>query len=150
MADETQTEEITTITQKVEPASVVKTTKTVAPPPIKLEHPQERYETKKLIFRTYQGIWYLTGVIEALLVFRIFLKALGANPSSGFTFLVYLLSDPFALPFSNMFTPIVQGNSVFELGTFVGCFVYLILAYAVIYLFQLIKPTTPQEVEENV
>lgn len=148
--EDQKTEEVITVTQQIAPKQVVKTTKTVVPPSIKTEPPQERYETKKAIFRTYQIIWYILGIVETLLFFRIILKAFGADPLSGFTYFVYAVSGPFAAPFSGMFSNISQGQNVFELGTFIGCIVYLVVAYGLVELFQLIKPTTPREVEENV
>lgn len=148
--DEQKTEEITTVMQKTAPAQVVKTTKKVIPPPIKIEPPQERYETKKAIFRTYQIIWYIVGVIETLLFFRIVLKAFGADPSSGFVYFVYAVSEPLAAPFTGLFRVASEGQNVFELGTFIGCFVYFVVAFGLIQLLQLIKPTTPEEVEQNV
>jgi hypothetical protein len=148
---ETKVEEV--IVEKSAPQQVTKTTKQVqaVTPPIKVEHPQQVFEKKKVIFRTYQVIWYVLGVIEVLLAFRIVLRALGANPSSGFTNLIYSLSDPFALPFSGIFgvTYAAEG-AVIEWSTFVAGIVYLLVAYGLIQLFQLLKPTTPQEVEENV
>lgn len=143
-----QTEEVTTVRDA--PARVIKTTRKIVQPPIQTEAPQERYETKKAIFRTYQIIWYVTGFIETLLIFRISLKALGANPLSAFTDIIYTLSYPFAFPFLGMFRSITEGESVFELSTFFGIFVYLLLAYGVTMLFQLVKPTTPEEVEQSV
>jgi uncharacterized protein YggT (Ycf19 family) len=114
------------------------------------EHPQKTYAKKKALFRTYQVIWYVLGVIEALLVFRIILKALGANPTSGFTNLIYTLSNPLALPFKGIFqTAVVQG-SVFEWSTIIAGIVYAVLAYGLIQLFQLVKPTNPQEVDQKV
>lgn len=145
-----KTEEITTVTQQSSPAQVTKTTRKVVPPVVDTEHPQEKYESKKAIFRTYQIVWYIVGVIETLLFFRIVLKAFGADPLSGFVYLIYLLSAPLVAPFAGMFRNIVEGESIFELGTFIGCFVYLVLAYGLVQLLQLIKPTTPEEVEENV
>lgn len=119
-------------------------------PPVVTEPAQKVYTKKKAIFRIYQVIWYLVGVIETLLIFRLILKMLGANPNSGFTNLVYTLSDPFALPFRGIFqTQFVEG-SVFEWSTIVAGIVYFILAYGIVQLFQMAKPTTPQEVEEKV
>lgn len=136
--------------QTMPPTQVVKTTKTVVPPPIKTEPPQEVYESKKAIFRTYQIVWYILGVIEVLMIFRILLKAFGANPLNGFTYVVYGASSLFSAPFLGMFQNITQDQNVFEVGTFIGCFVYLVVAYGIIQLLQLIKPTNPKEVEENV
>lgn len=114
------------------------------------EHPQKVYTKKKAIFRIYQIIWYILGVIEALLVFRIILKALGANPSSGFANLIYSISNPLALPFRGIFQTQVVEGSVFEWSTIVAGVVYFIIAYAIVQLFQMAKPTNPQEVEEKV
>jgi|SRR3989339_122385 len=138
------------MTEAEEEIEVVRTTKKVTEPKIKTEHPQERYEAKKMIFRTYQVIWYVLGIVETILVFRIFLKALGADPASGFVSFVYVLSDPLVLPFAGMFRSISEGESVFEMSTFIGMFVYVLIAYGLVELFQFLKPTTPEEVEENV
>lgn len=114
------------------------------------EHPAKTYNTKKAIFRTYQVIWYILGVIEALLIFRVLLKALGANPNIGFTNLIYNISNPLAIPFRGIFpTPVVEG-SVFEWSTLIAGAVYALVAYGVVQLFQLVKPTNPQEVEQKV
>ena len=78
------------------------------------------------------------------------MKALGADPASGFVSFVYVLSDPLVLPFAGMFRSISEGESVFEMSTFIGMFVYVLIAYGLVELFQFLKPTTPEEVEENV
>jgi hypothetical protein len=146
MDETTQTQEVTTVSQ---PTQVVKTSKVVNPP-IRTEHPQRVFEKKKAIFRTYQVIWYILAVIEILLAFRVFLKAFGANPFSGFTNLIYALSDPLALPFSGILRTSVSGNSVFEWSTMIAAAVYALIAYGIVYLLQMIKPVTPSEVTENV
>lgn len=138
-----------TPTQIVGEETVVKTT-TVANAPVPTEPVQKTYQKKKAIFRTYQIIWYIVGLIEVLLVFRLGLKALGANPYSGFTNLIYVLSDPLALPFSGIFGITATDMSVFEWSTIVAGLVYLLVGYGIIQLLQLVKPTTPQEVEQTV
>ncbi|OGE33860.1 hypothetical protein A3C59_01930 [Candidatus Daviesbacteria bacterium RIFCSPHIGHO2_02_FULL_36_13] len=102
------------------------------------------------MFRAYQVIWYILGVIEILLVFRVVLKALGANPNSGFTNLIYSLSNPLALPFRGIFQTTVVEGSVFEYSTLIAGAVYALVAYGIVQLFQFIKPTNPQEVQEKV
>jgi uncharacterized protein YggT (Ycf19 family) len=114
------------------------------------ERPQKTYATKKAIFRTYQVIWYVLGVIEVLLIFRIILKALAANPGSGFAELIYTLSNPLALPFRGIFQTAVVEGSVFEWSTIIAGAVYALLAFGLVQLFQLVKPTNPQEVEQKV
>ncbi|MCR4324750.1 MAG: YggT family protein [Candidatus Curtissbacteria bacterium] len=127
----------------------VKTTTTTTPP-VTAEHPQSVYQKKKAIFRTYQIIWYVFGVVEVLLALRFTLKALGANPASGFADLVYTLSDPLTSPFRTLFRVTVTEGSVFEWTTIVAMLVYALIAYGLVELMQLVKPTTPQEVEQKV
>lgn len=146
MAEEVQ--EVTTI-EKSQPQQVVKTTKK-ATPPVTGERPQRVYEKKKVIFRSYQIIWYILGFVEVLLGFRIALKALGANPFSGFVSLVYAISDPLALPFAGIFRSSVSSGAVLEWSTIIAAIVYLIVAFGLTNLLQFIKPTTPQEVEQTV
>ncbi len=145
-----ETQEVTTVS-KVQPATVVKTTRQVTPP-VQTEHPQKVFQKKKVIFRTYQIIWYIVGVVEFLLGFRMTLKALGANPFSGFANLIYTLSDPLALPFSGIFgiTYVPQERAVFEWSTLVAAAVYALIAYGLVELIQLIKPVSPEEVEQTV
>lgn len=109
------------------------------------------YQQKVAIFRAYQLIWYLLGIIETLLVFRVILKLIAANPGSPFSAFIYNISYPFAYPFLGMVaTPVIPNGSVFEWSSLIGMLVYAAVAYGLIYLFQLIKPTNPDEVEEEV
>ena len=145
-----QTQEQVTTVSRSAPAQVTQTTKTVTPPPVQTEHPQKVFEKKKVIFRSYQIIWYILGIIEILLIFRFLLKMIGANPFSGFTNLIYTLSNPLALPFIGVVSPMVSGTSVFEWSTVIAGMVYLLLAYGIVQLFQFIKPVTPDEVNKEV
>lgn len=148
--EEVTTEKVTTVSKEA-PAQVVQTTKTVATPPVQTEHPQKVYEKKKTIFRTYQIIWYILVVIEVLLIFRVALKMFGANTNSPFVSLVYVISDPLALPFSGVFGVMgITGTAYFEWSTLVAMIVYLLIAYGLVNLMQIYKPTTPQEVEREV
>ena len=94
----TQTLEETTVSAPTS-QQVVKKTRVVIPQ-VGTGSPQKEYQAKKAIFRSYQVIWYLLGVIEVLLGFRVLLKLLGANVQSGFTSFIYSVSSPFALPFA--------------------------------------------------
>jgi uncharacterized protein YggT (Ycf19 family) len=139
------TEHIKTETQEL-------TTKvTDGAPPVQNEHPKKVFQKKKAIFRTHQFIWYILGIIEVLLAFRVALKALGANPFSGFTNLIYNLSDPLALPFRGILgvTTTTQG-SFLEWSTLIAALVYALIAYGLAELMQFIKPVSKEEVEQKV
>lgn len=117
---------------------------------IVVDSPQKTYQTKKAIFRSYQIIWYILGVIEVLLAFRMALKFLGANAFSGFTNFIYAISGPFAMPFSGILGTTASSNLIFEWSTLIAMAVYAVVAYGIVALFQLIKPTNPEEVEQTV
>lgn len=143
--EETTTEEAGT------PQKTVKTTVTTdTPSPLTEDPPQKVYKKKKIIFRSYQVIWYILGIIEFLLAFRIILKLLGANPASEFASAIYALSFPFAFPFSGLFGVTVFFNSIVEWSSFVAMAVYFLLAYGTIALLRMFKPVDSEEVEQTV
>ena len=117
---------------------------------VNTEPPQKSFEKKKVIFRTHQIIWYILGFVEILLGFRMALKALGANPGSGFASFIYTLSDPLALPFQGIFNTSISAGSIFEWSTLVAALVYALIAYGIAYSIQLMKPVSPIEVNQTV
>jgi uncharacterized protein YggT (Ycf19 family) len=146
MAQSETQEEITTI-ENQSPQRVVRKTTTQAEPQAKGAAPQKVYETKKTIFRFDQVVWYILGLIEVILGFRMTLKALGANPFSGFTNLIYTISDPLALPFRGILRTSATQGAVFEWSTIVAAMVYLCIAWGLVYLLDLIYPISPKDVE---
>jgi len=144
-----EVQEITTVSEPTRSQQVVQQTKVVKSP-ISVDSPQKTYQTKKVIFRSYQAIWYVLGVIEVLLAFRIVLKLLGASTFSTFTNFVYAVSGAFALPFSGILQTSGTSGMVLEWSTLIAMAVYAIVAYGVVALFQFVKPTNPEEVGQSV
>lgn len=140
------TEEVTTI-ENESPAQVVRKTTRQVEPQAKGDAPQKVYETKKTIFRFNQVIWYILILIEVLLVFRVILKALGANPNAGFTNLIYSITTPLAIPFSGILGVSATGSSLIEWSTIIAAIVYLCIAWGFSFLLDLIYPITPNDVE---
>ena len=130
-------------------SSTIQQTRIVQEPLVKTEHPQKIYETKKSIFRISELIWAILGIVELLLGFRIALKALGADPTSGFANIVYSLSQPLAIPFSGILrTNTGTGGSVFEWSTLIAAVVYAVIAVGLVHLLGFARPITPEEVEQ--
>jgi YggT family protein len=149
--NQTQTEQTVTTSTTLPQQEVVETTKTVVPPAGATEPPHKVFQKKKTIFRAYQVIWYILAVVETLLAFRMVLKALGANPDSGFATLIYALSGPFAAPFNGMFNvSVTQQGAIFEWSTIIAAAVYALVAFAIVQLIHMVKPVSKQEVEETV
>lgn len=149
MTQQAEVQEVTTVSEPTTQRVIRRTN--VVVPQVNTGSPQQEYQAKKAIFRTYQIVWYILGVIEVVLSFRVILKFLGANTASGFTGLIYAVSDPFALPFAGILrvSAGIEGM-VFEWSTLIAMAVYAVIAYGIVSLMQLVKPTDQQEVEQTV
>ena len=143
---ETTQEEVTTIDRE-SPQQIIKKTTRQVELQVKGEAPQKVYEKKKTIFRFNQIIWYILGLVEVLLAFRVALKALGANPFTGFTSLIYSITTPLVAPFNGILGVFITGNSTIEWSTIIAAIVYLFVAWGIVYLLDLIYPITPKDVE---
>lgn len=85
-------------------------------------------------------VWYIAGVIIALLAIRIILLLLGANDASGFVSFVYGLSAIFAAPFYGIFSyQPAYGVSTLELSSLVAIAVYALVAWGIAKLATLTK-----------
>jgi uncharacterized protein YggT (Ycf19 family) len=83
-------------------------------------------------------VWYIAGVILALLALRFVLALLGANQSNGFANFIFSVSHPFVAPFFTLFNYNLQyGVSHFEAFTLVAMAVYAGIAYAIAKLFSI-------------
>lgn len=102
-------------------------------------------KTTKPLYRGTQIVWYITGILETLLVFRFVLKLLAANASAGFTDFIYTASHIFAAPFLNVFGKTYVEGSVFEWTTLLAMFVYWLIAYGIINLFLVGKSVSTPE-----
>lgn len=100
----------------------------------------------KPLYRGTQFVWYILGIIEALLIFRFALRLLAANPAAGFTAFIYSFSYPFAGPFINVFrmSP-VQPGGVVEWATILAMFVYWLAALGIVKLLVMSKSVSTPE-----
>lgn len=99
------------------------------------------------LYRGTQVVWYIVGVIEALLAFRFVLKLLGANPQAGFTNFIYTVTAPFAAPFLNVFQISRVEGSILEWTTLLAMLVYWLVALAIIKLLVMSKPVSIPEAD---
>lgn len=78
----------------------------------------------------HKVIWWIAGVIIALLALRIILLLLAANQGAPFVDFVYGLSGIFAWPFYGIFgyTP-AYGQSVLEISSIFAIIVYALIAW---------------------
>ena len=95
-------------------------------------------------------VYYILGILEAFLAFRLIFKLLGANPVSTFVSLIYTISGILLVPFSGIFRSAVnQGietKSVLEPAIIIAMIVYALVAYAVVRLIKIYKTPKNREV----
>ena len=95
-------------------------------------------------------IYYIAGAVEVLLIFRLFFRMTGANPSSGFVAFIYSFSDFFIFPFRAIFgnatAPGAETTAVFEPATLIALVVFAILAWGIAKLIAIIAGR-PHDVE---
>ena len=78
-----------------------------------------------------QILWTLLGGLEVLIVLRLMLKLLAANPNSGFAVFIYGITGAFTAPFSGLFATPAAGGSVFETTTIVAMLVYALIFWGI-------------------
>jgi hypothetical protein len=77
-----------------------------------------------------RAIYLIFGLIEALLLIRFVLKALGANAEAGFAQLIYGMTGPLVAPFLGLFgTPQAASGATLELHTLIGLVIYALVAW---------------------
>ena len=99
----------------------------------------------KPLYRGTQIVWYIAGLLEALLAFRFLLKLFGANPVAGFTAFIYAITQGFAAPFLSVFNITKVEGSLFEWTTLLAMLVYWLIALAVAKLLVMGKTVSTPE-----
>jgi hypothetical protein len=88
-------------------------------------------ERRIFTFKATQVVWLLLGLLEALIVLRIGLKLIGANPASPIVALIYGFSNLFLFPFTGMIGSPSAGNMVLEISSLFAMLIYALIAWAV-------------------
>jgi hypothetical protein len=92
-------------------------------------------------------VYYLLGVLEALLGIRLILKLLGANPKSAFVTFIYNVTGIFLAPFEGIFRNAISSGietkSVLEPGTIIAMLIYALIAWGIVKLIRIIKNRKP-------
>lgn len=94
-------------------------------------------------YRLARLVYLIAGIIEALILIRIVLKLLAANPDAGFTAFMYSITDPLVAFFQGVFpAPSAQG-SVLELSAILAIVVYALLAWAIVRVIEITARRRP-------
>lgn len=86
-------------------------------------------------------VWWIAGVIEAILALRFVFSLLGANTANPIANFIYDISHPFVAPFFNLFNYNVvnYGVSRFEVYTLVAMLFYGLVGWLIASLFGLTR-----------
>ena len=111
-----------------DPAVNVNATAYVAPSPVRVA-----------VWRAQRVIYYVFGIIEALIAIRFVLKLIAANPANPFTQAVYGVSWVFDFPFSGVVANVnVGGGAVIEFFSLIAILVYVLASIALAKLLDLL------------
>lgn len=80
-----------------------------------------------------QVIWFLIGVLIALLLLRVVLSLIGANAENSFASFIYSLTSPFVSPFRGLLQvgEFQRGVSRFEFETLIAAAIYALLGWGI-------------------
>lgn len=88
-------------------------------------------------------VYFLFGVLEALLIFRFVFKLMGANSSSAFVNLIYKITGIFIMPFEGIFSKWVtngtETTSVIDPSTIVAIIVYGVVGFGLVKLIRILS-----------
>lgn len=111
------------------------------------------YQLSVSVHRLYRMIFFVLGVVEALLVIRFFFKLFGADPGSMFVGFIYFLSSILLAPFFGVFhntAPAGPGiTRIFEPSTLVAAIIYVLLAWGISRLLLIMHSKPLSETKES-
>jgi len=91
---------------------------------------ESQRDQRVFTFKATQLIWLLFGILEALIVLRIGLKLIGANPDSLIVTMIYGFTTLFLFPFAGLIGSPTSGNMVLELSSMFAMLIYALIAWA--------------------
>lgn len=94
-------------------------------------------------------IYFIAGLFEIALGFRLVLKVMGANPGSGFVSFIYGFTQLLIMPFRGIFPTAVSSGievrSVFEPAVLVAMVVYATLAWGIVKLVAILSGQSSED-----
>lgn len=85
-------------------------------------------------------VWFIVGVVNALIAIRFILLLLGANQSAGFVDFIYGITGALVAPFVGIFGAPVYGSFLFEWSSVLAVLVYSLIALGIVKLLTLSRP----------
>jgi uncharacterized protein YggT (Ycf19 family) len=90
-------------------------------------------------YRAERVVWFITGLIVALVAIRFVMKLLGASLASAFTGFLYGLTEPLVAPFRGIFPAGGQSGYVFEPSSLVAIVIYALIGWGIVALIRIMS-----------
>ncbi len=89
-------------------------------------------ERRLILYRISQLIWLASGVLEAMIGLRVFLKLIAANPNALFARFVYAMTAPFLRPFAGLTVSPSADGMVLEISSLIAMIVYAVATWVLV------------------
>lgn len=90
---------------------------------------EDGQEQRLKTFKGTQLIWWLFGLLEAMLALRFIFKLIGVNAANSFASLLYVVTDFFLKPFSSLTGTPAASGMVFEFSTLLAMIIYGLIGW---------------------
>ena len=95
-------------------------------------------------YQAIRIVWFIVGLIDALLIIRFLLRLLGASIGADFVRFIYGITQPLIAPFRGIFNTSGSGSYVFEPESLVAIIVYTLIGWGIATLIRILtSPRTP-------
>lgn len=101
-------------------------------------------------YRAEQAVWFVVGLVDALLIVRFLLKLLGASLASGFVRFMYDLTAVLVAPFHGIFNTVASGSSILEPESVVAIVIYTLIGWGLAALIRLMTSHSPVAKETDI
>lgn len=88
-------------------------------------------EQRVFTFKLTELVWLGLGILETLILLRIGLKLIAANPDSPIVTLIYGFTDLFLFPFQGMTATPAAGGMVLEISSIFAMVIYALIGWAI-------------------
>src|SRR5260370_34022774 len=89
-----------------------------------MQPPQQERDLRIFTFKATELIWWGLSILEALILIRIGLKLIGANPLSPIAALIYGITNLFLFPFTGLVHSPSAGGMVLEISSMFAMLIY--------------------------
>lgn len=87
-----------------------------------------------------RSVWFILGVINALIALRFIFLLLGANRDAGFVDFIYTVTSPLVAPFAGIFGEPTYGQFMFDWSSVLAVIIYSLIAWGITKLATLTRP----------